>query len=86
MRTVNDFLKAKASLSVTCRNCDHTACVTPLFLKARLGLYSEVVKGKFVCSLCKSPNVKLSIATAEAADKKLSPKMNFGGVYEKYED
>jgi hypothetical protein len=65
-------------------NCDHQAFFAPRFLKDRLGLYGNVIDASFVCGLCRSSNVKLSACAQELAEKKLTPGMAFGGIYQKY--
>ena len=84
MKQVAEFLRAKASLQITCSNCDHAATLAALYLKARLGLYGNVLEGKYNCTICQSTNVRLS-AIHDAA-RRLRPMQYFGGIYSKHED
>ncbi len=85
-QTVNDLIRAKSALAVTCRNCDHRAYLSAQFLKARLGLHARVGSVSFKCGLCQNSNVRLSAAPEELSRKVLDPRMHFAGVYSKYLD
>ncbi len=69
MRTVADLISARASLRVTCRNCDREGYFTARFLKARLGYTGNVLEGRYRCSKCRSFNVSLCPALAGDAGR-----------------
>ena len=79
--TVDDFLRSKSSLSVTCRNCDHQGFLSGQFLKKRLGLYARVAEANFKCAMCQRYNVNLSAAPEQLGERAIDPKMHFAGVY-----
>lgn len=86
MRTVSDFINAKASLRVVCTNCGHEAYLTSRFLRQRLGLYAKVLKAKFKCTKFGSQNVRLAAASEAGGANKHQRMEYFGGTYEGLDD
>jgi DNA-directed RNA polymerase subunit RPC12/RpoP len=86
MKTVADFLRARASLRVECYDCGHHAFFGARFLKERLGPHARVIDAPFTCSKCGKRRVRLATGSEAAADKSLAKGIAFGGIYEKYED
>ena len=85
---VGDIIRAKASLQVTCLNCQNNAFIKGRFLMARYGygMPLESLKEKFRCSRCHRSNVRFGIAPADLGETKLRAMTWFGGVYQKLED
>jgi len=86
MRTVADFISARAALRVTCRNCGHEHYFKARFLKARLGFTGNVFDAPFSCSRCKGTTVSLAAAAEPAAERPVGRMAYFDGVYSKHED
>ena len=86
LRTVNDFIRAKAALSVRCENCGHDGYIMPALLREQVGQYGAIARARLKCSKCGSRRVSVRPAADTAAEVKLHKMEYFGGVYAKLED